>query len=284
VENQILFWIGFHVFIAFLIFLDLGIFRRKHRRGVTVKEGIKRSCTWVGLALLFNLFVYLAIGPEQAIQFFTGYLIEKSLSIDNLFVFLVIFSHFKIEHVEQLKILYWGIIGALVMRLTFILGGLALIHRFHWILYLFGAMLCLSGLKFALEKEKSAGGWIMGLIQLFAKRLKLRKFLLVLIIVEVTDLIFALDSIPAVFAVTTDPFIVYTSNVFAVLGLRALHQVLAASISHFSFLKVGLGILLVFVGLKMLVAQVYPIPMGVTLAVVVAILSITFAVDRLRNS
>jgi tellurite resistance protein TerC len=244
---------------------------------IMLKKAILWTCFWVFAALVFNVYVYFLKGPEAALQFFTGYLVEKSLSIDNLFVFALIFSTFQVTPAEQQRILRLGVITALVLRLLLILLGAALIARFHWVTYLFGAFLLLTGGKFFFQKGKKfrpeENRLVKGIQRLFPRFRKGTP--LVLLLVECTDLVFALDSIPAIFAITTDLFIVYTSNVFAILGLRSLYFVLAAFLPKFRHLPKGLAVILVFVGLKMLIAPLYVIPVGASLAVIVAILLIS---------
>lgn len=287
-------WIGFNVFILCLLALDLGFFNKKDHQ-ISVKEALGWSGFWIALALLFNLGIYYWKGTEVAMSFLAGYLIEKSLSVDNLFVFLMIFTYFKIEGKYQHKILFWGIIGALIMRAAMIAGGTALINSFHWTLYIFGALLVLTGLKMLFQKEDSEFNPDKSkMVQFFRKivpttseyhkgKLFIKRngtfmatsLFMVLLIVEASDLLFALDSIPAIFGVTQDPFIVYTSNVFAILGLRSLYFALASFMDKFHYLKTGLSVILVFIGTKMLIAEVYKIPIFLALAVVMSILCIS---------
>jgi len=287
------FWIGFHVLILLLLVIDIGVFQKKPH-AIKLKEALLLSAFWVLLALLFNGFIYLMRGPDAAVQFFTGYLIEKTLSVDNLFVFLMIFSYFKVPSLYQHKILYWGILGALIFRIVLILVGVELIREFHWIIYALGAFLFLTGIKFLLQQEKTLApedNWVVRLcyryIPLsqsleggeFFKReqgkLKMTYLFVVLLMIESTDLIFALDSIPAIFAVTTDPFIVYTSNIFAILGLRSLYFALAHVLNRLKYFKFGLAAILIFIGAKMLLSTVYPIETWIVLVVVVSLLIVT---------
>lgn len=291
IQNEALALIIFNVFIIAMLLLDLGIFqRREHEIGI--KEALGWSAFWIALSLLFNLGLYLWQGREAALQFFTGYLIEKSLSVDNLFVFLMLFMYFKVPGKYQHKVLFWGILGALVMRGALIAAGVALISRFHWILYLFGLFLVFAGVKMGLQKETVEVHPERNIVVRFFKRLMpvtsdyhgSRFFLkqdgrryatllfIVVIVIETTDLVFALDSIPAIFAISTDPFIVYTSNVFAILGLRALYFALAGLMNIFHHLKIGLSVVLTFVGVKMLLSEVFPIPITITLLVVGGVL------------
>ena len=286
------FWMGFHVLIALLLALDLGLFIK--RKSLSIKVAWIHTVFWVVLAFAFNYFVYLFLGTESALQFFTGYLIEKSLSVDNLFIFLMIFLHFRVSEELQHKVLFWGILGAIVMRLCLILMGIALISRFHWMFYLLGVFLIFTGLKFALQKQRQKGPLQSWTFQFFNKILpvehkkgrgqffvkvngkwKVTSLFIILLFIETMDIFFALDSIPAVFAVTTDPLIVYTSNVFAILGLRSLYFVLEAGLSKLKYYKLGLAAILVFVGCKMALSDIYPISLPISLTVIVAILAAT---------
>lgn len=271
----------------------MGVFQ-KRAHAIRIKEALLLSGFWIAVALLFNGLIYYLRGPEAALQFFAGYLVEKSLSVDNLFVFLVIFTYFKVPTVYQHKVLYWGILGALFFRIILILAGVTLIQKFHWILYLLGAFLVFTGTKFALQKERELlpeQNWLVrickrliplsdrkGLGQFFVVekgKWKMTYLFLVLVMIESADVVFALDSIPAVFAITTDPFIVYTSNIFAILGLRTLYFALAHSLNKLKYLKFGLSAVLVFIGAKMILAEIYPISLSVALIVIVAILTAT---------
>ena len=275
--EKTIFWIGFNAFVLLMLVLDLGIFHRKSHE-VKIKEALVWSGVWVALALLFNIGIYFFYTPppglkpiDSAMQFFTGYIIEKSLSVDNIFVFVLIFSYFKVRPEYQHKVLFWGILGALVMRAIFIFTGVALINKFAFVIYIFGAFLILTGIKLALEKDKKINPGKNPLLKLFKKFIKVStefdngKFftkengkriatplLVVLVVVETTDLIFAVDSIPAILAVSRDPFIVYSSNVFAILGLRALYFALAGLMKLFHYLHYGLAAVLVLVGIKQL--------------------------------
>lgn len=289
-SSQLWVWAVFNLFVLGMLALDLGIFHRRSHR-VEVKESLVWSGVWIGLALLFNLGVYYWRGPDAALEFLTGYLIEKSLSVDNIFVFLLIFSYFRVPARYQHKVLFWGILGALVMRAIFIFAGISLIQRFHWVIYLFGALLVLSGVKMAMEKGKEIHPEKNPVLKLFRRLMPVAddyhegKFFIkqdgrhfatplfiVLLVVETTDVIFAVDSIPAILAITLDPFIVYTSNVFAILGLRALYFALAGVMRLFHYLHYGLSAILVFVGIKMLLADIYKIPVVVALGAVAGIL------------
>lgn len=293
--NQIAFWIAFNLFVAAMLALDLYVF---HRRARTVKfgEALAWSALWIALAACFAILLYFWHGRSASLEFATGYIIELSLSVDNLFVFLLIFSHFRVPAEHQHKILFWGIIGALIMRAAFILLGVGLIRRFDWIAYIFGAVLIYSGIR--LFGEHDAG---IDLENNFALRLLRRivpmttdyagdKFLVrqtenmrfaatpllaVLVIVELTDLLFATDSIPAILAITFNTFIVYTSNVFAILGLRSMFFALSGMLQVFHYLHYGLAIILIFIGAKMLLAHYYPIPTLSALEVVAGILLVS---------
>ena len=233
------------------------------------------SALWITLALLFNAGIYFYQGPTKALEFLTGYLIELSLSVDNLFVFLLIFSHFKVPAAEQSRILFWGVLGAQLMRLVFILIGIALLQKFHWLVYILGFFLAAGGIKLLIHKDQEDAGEspIIRFCQKWFPQLS--RFWLVLLIVELTDVVFAVDSVPAVLAITKDPFIVYSSNVFAILGLRSLYFVLAGIMPLFRFLHYGLGVILVFVGLKMLLEHYISVPIVWALAFVAATLTIS---------
>ncbi|UCD17779.1 MAG: TerC family protein [Candidatus Zixiibacteriota bacterium] len=292
--NKIILWGGFNILVLVMLALDLGVFHRKDHR-ISMKESIVWSIIWVVVALVFNVIVYFWRGPETALQFFTGYLIERSLSIDNIFVFLLIFSFFGVPEKYQYKVLFWGILGALVLRGLFIALGTILISQFHWVLYIFGAFLIYAGLKMALADDKKIEPERNPVLKMVRRLIPITKdyrkgrffirenarrlatpLFVVLVVVETTDVVFALDSIPAIFAITLDPFIVYTSNVFAILGLRALYFALAALMDMFYYLKYALGAILAFVGVKMLISSYVIIPIGVALGVIAGLL--TFAI------
>jgi tellurite resistance protein TerC len=296
--DNLMLWVVFNVFVLGILVLDLGVFHRT-AHAVSLREALVWSCVWVSLALLFSLGIYLVQGGEKALEFITGYLIEWSLSVDNLFVFLVIFSYFAVPAIYQHRVLFWGILGALFMRAFFIATGTALLTKFHWMIYVFGVFLIFTGIKllFAgeekIEPEKNPA---VRLVRRFMKitpsfegqrffvrrdgKLWATPLFLVLVVVETTDVIFAVDSIPAIFAITLDPFIVYTSNVFAILGLRALFFMLAGVMGMFRFLKVGLSFVLCFVGVKMTIVDFYKIPIGISLGVVAAILLVAILASR----
>ena len=287
-------WVGFNGFVLAMLALDLGVFHRQ-AHVVSFKESITWTIIWVVLALLFNVGVWQFAGSQKALEFFTGYLIEKSLSVDNVFVFALLFSYFAVPPRYQHKVLFWGILGALLMRAVMIAAGAALITRFTWIVYVFGGFLILTGIKMIVKREEEIHPernpvvrWFKKLMPVTSDYREDRFFVteggrrwatplfVVLLLVEFSDLIFAVDSIPAIFAVTTDPFIVYTSNVFAILGLRSLYFALAGVMDKFHYLKIGLGVVLSFVGVKMLLAHTaWKIPTLWSLGVVVAILAVS---------
>ena len=291
-------WIAFTVFILLMLAIDLGVFHRKSHI-VSFKESLAWTVVWTGLAMLFSTIVYFWKGPEKSIEFITGYVIELSLSVDNLFVFILIFSYFHVPLMYQHKVLFWGIVGALVMRVIFIFAGVSLITKFHWIIYVFGAIIIISGIKMLFQKDKKIEPDKNPIIRLIKRLIpvtksyygdkffiKIRKgvwaatpLFIVLVFVEITDLIFAVDSVPAILAITTDPFIVFTSNVFAILGLRSLYFCLAGMINLFRFLHIGLAAILIFIGLKMVFSDVYKIPIEYALVAVLSILLTSIAVS-----
>jgi tellurite resistance protein TerC len=292
-QTDLSFWIIFNVFVLLMLALDLGVFNRKAHL-ISIKEALIWTGVWIILAMCFNVLVYYWQGEAKALEFFTGYVIEKSLSVDNVFVFVLIFSYFKIPAIHQHRILFWGVLGALIMRAIFIFAGVAILEKFHWTIYIFGTILIYSGYKMFIQKNKTIEPEKNPLIKFFrriipftnelhggnffvkqnGKRFATSLFL-VLIIVEITDLIFAVDSIPAILAITQDEFIVYTSNVFAILGLRSLYFALAGMIDKFRYLSKGLALILIFVGLKMLIVDFYKIPIMIALLVIVVILLIS---------
>ncbi|MCX5700003.1 MAG: TerC family protein [Candidatus Omnitrophica bacterium] len=290
---SVMLWVFFILFILFMLALDLLVFQRKAHE-IKIKEALLWSGIWIGLALLFNAGIYIWQGKQPALEFLTGYLLEKSLSVDNLFVFLMIFSYFKVPQKYQHEILFWGILGALIFRAGFIVGGITLINKFHWIIYLFGGFLVFTGVKMAFEKDKEMHPEKSLVLRFFNRVLPVAKgetgsrffikmagkwlvtpLFLVLLIVETTDIIFAFDSIPAILAITQKPFIVYTSNVFAILGLRALYFALSGIMKYFHHLHYGLSLILVFVGAKMLLADIFKIPVGISLVVIAGILLVS---------
>ncbi len=294
-------WIGFTAFVLVMLALDLGVFHRK-AHAVSIREATIWSAVWVTLSMIFNLGLYWFQGPEPALQFFTGYLIEKSLSVDNIFVFALIFGYFSVPAMDQHRVLFWGILGALVMRAAFILAGSALLAQFHWIIYVFGAFLIVTGIRMARHQEMEIHPENNPLLKLVRRIIPVTRdyhghhffvreagrwmatpLFLVLVLLESTDLVFAVDSIPAIFAVTGDPFIVYTSNIFAILGLRSLYFLLAGVMGKFVYLKLGLSAVLVFVGVKMTITELYKIPSLLSLAVIAAILT-TAVLASLRKA
>jgi tellurite resistance protein TerC len=302
--TSIYFWIGFHLFVFIMLALDLGVFH-KNTHKVPVKEAVIWSFVWVGLALLFNLFIYLDpdFGPSKALEFLTGYVIEYSLSVDNIFVFILIFSYFAVKDQYQHKILFWGIMGALIMRGIFIFAGVALINRFHWIVLIFGGFLVFTGIKMLFPKEAEVDPEKNPIVKFFKKflpvtenlhgdklfvrinrRLYATPLFLVLIIIESSDLIFAVDSIPAILAISQDRFIVYTSNIFAILGLRSLYFAISGIMGYFDYLKTGLAFVLTFVGLKMLAAFFkFEIPTILSLVIIISILLISILASVVKN-
>lgn len=292
-NDSALLWIGFNAFVLLMLALDLGVFHRK-THVLSVKEALIWTAVWITLAMLFNVFIYYQFGKGLAIEFFTGYLIEKSLSVDNIFVILLIFSYFDVPQQYQHKVLFLGILGALVMRAGFIFAGIELIHRFHWLIYIFGGFLIVTGIrmlfsddsKINLEKNFFVRG--IQMIIPITKNYEGEKFFtrkegtlwatplfLTLVVIEGTDLIFAVDSIPAILAISEEPYIVYTSNVFAILGLRSLYFALAGIEKYFRYLKVGLAAILVFVGTKMAIADLYKIPVEISLIAIAGILIVS---------
>jgi tellurite resistance protein TerC len=284
-------WIGFSLFIFTMLSLDLGLFNRKAHT-IKYREAWIWSGVWVTLAMIFAAIVFKYLGSQRGFEFLTGYLIELSLSVDNLFVFLLIFSYFKVPARFQHRVLFWGVMGALIMRLTMIFVGAALINRFHWIIYIFGAFLVYTGIKMFRQEEIEIHPDQNPLVRVVTRFLPITRhyeeekfftrengkltgtlLLLVLMVVEVTDLVFAVDSIPAIFAVTTNTFIVYTSNVFAILGLRSMYFLLAGVVEKFRYLRFGLAIVLTFIGLKMLLGAVgFHIPIKISLVFVAVVL------------
>lgn len=283
-ETPMIFWILFNVFVLLMLAVDLGIFNRKSHV-ISFREAMTWTVVWIIFAMIFNGILYFWRGPVQAMEFFTGYLVEKALSIDNIFVFIMIFSYFQVPSAYQHKVLFWGILGALVMRAIFIFAGVALIEKFHFTIYIFGALLIFTGYKMfghknvKMDPEKNllvklARRWMPFTNTLHGdnffvridKKLFATPLFLVLILIETTDLIFAVDSIPAILAITQDQFIVYTSNVFAILGLRSLYFALAGIADRFWLLSYGLAVVLVFVGVKMLLIDIYKIPIHWSLA------------------
>ncbi|MCU7552050.1 TerC family protein [Chitinophagaceae bacterium LB-8] len=288
--NGILPWILFNAFVLLMLALDLGVFHKKDKP-VTFKEALAWSGVWITLALIFNGWIYYSMGQQPALEYLTGYLIEKSLSVDNIFVFVLLFSFFKIPAKYQHRVLFWGVIGALIMRGIFIAAGTFLITKFHWIIYIFGVFLIYTGYKMFKEPIEKIHPEDNPLVRWFTKKGKATTELhghdffvtvdgknlatplfLCLLSIEFSDIIFAVDSIPAIFAITEDPFIVYTSNVFAILGLRSLYFALEGVIRRFPYLRYGLAIILVFIGLKMVLSEVFKIPIWASLIFIAIVL------------
>lgn len=286
-SNQVLLWGAFALLVVVMLALDLGVFHRT-AHAVKLREALIWSAAWILLSLLFNVGVYFELGPEAGLLFLTAYIVEKTLSVDNIFVFLLIFSYFSVPSRYQHRVLYWGILAAIVMRAVFIITGVALIQRFEWIVYVFGAFLVYTGVKMGLRKDEEVHPEKNPVLKLFRRffavtehyeeshffvsrngRWVATPLFVVLLVVETSDLIFAVDSIPAVLAITTDPFIVFTSNILAILGLRALYFALAGIMELFHYLHYGLSIILVFVGIKMLLSNVYHVPTALALGLIV---------------
>jgi tellurite resistance protein TerC len=290
-DTPIVFWILFNAFVLLMLSLDLGVFHRKAHE-VSLKEALTWTFIWISLAMVFNAIIFYWRGRQQALEFFTGYLIEKALSVDNIFVFIMIFTYFNIPSKYQHKVLFWGILGALIMRVIFIFAGVALIEKFHFTIYLFGALLVYTGYKMFYHNNASIEPDKNPLIRFLRKYIPITPDLqednffiklngkqfatplfMVLILIETTDLIFAVDSIPAILAITQDEFIVYTSNVFAILGLRSLYFALAGIVHRFWLLSFGLAIVLVFVGIKMLLIDLYKIPIELSLIFIAVVIT-----------
>ena len=284
-------WVGFLVLILCLLGIDLYVGEHRGTGRFRTRDALVWSIFWVGLALAFNVWVYSHFGAQKGTEFLTGYLIEKALSVDNIFVFLVIFSYFSVPLEHQRRVLFWGVLGAIVLRALFILLGAALLHQFHWIIFVFGGFLIFTGIKILTQKHEEVHPENNPIVRLFRRLVPMAPdyhgshftvvregrrlatpLLLVLVVVEATDVVFAVDSIPAIFAITRDPFIVFTSNIFAILGLRALYFLLAGVVDRFRYLKVGLGLVLAFVGVKMVIAEWFKIPVAVSLGVVTMLL------------
>jgi len=301
--TELYFWIGFSAFVLSMLALDLGVFHRKSHV-VSFKESLTWTLVWITLAMAFGTLIYYWKGSEKAIEFLTGYVIELSLSVDNLFVFILIFSYFRVPQAYQHKVLFWGILGALVLRIIFIFAGVALLTKFHWLIYVFGAIIIFSGIKMLFQKDKKLEPDKNPIIRLVKKLIPVTNnyhedklfvriakgvwsatpLFIVLVFVEITDLIFAVDSIPAILAITTDTFIVFTSNVFAILGLRSLYFSLAGMINLFRYLHIGLSFILIFIGLKMVLSDIYKIPIEYALITVLIILTTSIAASLLLKN
>ena len=291
----------FSVVVLAMLAIDLGLFHRKPHE-VRFREALSWSAVWVALAMLFAGGIYFWFGSKPSLEFLAGYLIEKALSVDNVFVFVVLFAAFRVPAKYQHRVLFWGVFGALIMRAVFIAAGAALITRFHWIMYVFGAILVFTAIKLLMSGGESPHPERNAIFRAFSRMVPSvpdydgQKFttirdgrryatpmLMVLLAIESTDIVFAVDSIPAIFAVTSDPFIVYSSNVFAILGLRAMYFVLAGAIEKFRYVKYGLAAVLAFVGVKMIMAGVYKIPIGVSLGVIVVLLGASVVASLVRR-
>ena len=291
-ELSIWFWVAFNAFVLLMLALDLGVFHRK-AHDVSLREASIWSAVWVALALAFAGAVHAWWGPARALEFLTGYVIEKSLSVDNIFVFVMLFSYFAVPSRYQHRVLFWGILGALVMRGAFIGAGTYLLQQFHWVIYVFGGILLITGVKLALRSAvydpadnpvlKLARRLLPLTPRYHGQRFWVKEnarwvatpLFLVLLLVEATDLVFAIDSIPAIFAVTDEPFLVYTANVFAILGLRSMYFLLAGVVHRFVYLKYGLAAVLVFVGAKMMLVDVYKVPVALSLSIVAGLIALS---------
>jgi len=301
VTTSIWFWVAFHIGVFVAIGVDLVTFKRRDRE-LSMRAAARRSALWVVVSLAFNALVWRIKGPHHGLDFFTAYLVEYSLSADNIFVFVLIFSHFRVPPKAQHRVLVWGILGALVMRGTMILCGIALVRRFHFVLYLFGLLLVITAIRMLFRRRASrdfAEGWVMRACRRvlplsrqfhddhFKVRMDGRWMLtplaLTMIVIEFTDLAFAIDSIPAVFAITQDPFIAYTSNICAILGLRSLYFLLAGLMERFVYLRTGLALVLGFVGVKMITADYIRLPRSVSLGIIALILAVTIAISVLKT-
>lgn len=301
--NQMYMWIGFFILIIILLAIDLGVFHRKVH-AISLKEAVLLSIFWISLAMIFNAGIYHILGVDKAFEFLTGYIVEKSLSVDNLFVFLIIFSYFKVDIKYQHKILFWGILGALITRGIFIFTGITLINLFHYAIYIFGAFLIYTGIKLTRsgddDKVDPGKNFVLTHIGKYipiAKDYQGDKFfirnspnlfitplLIVLLVIETTDVMFAFDSVPAILSITRDSFIVYTSNIFAILGLRALYFVIAKIMPMFFYLNYGLAVVLTFIGVKMVISDFYKIPITLSLGIVASVLLISILISMARNN
>jgi tellurite resistance protein TerC len=301
VKTSIWFWIAFHIGVFVAIGIDLFSSKRRGRE-LSLRAALHRTVIWVLVSLAFNALVWRTKGPHHALDFLTGYLIEYSLSMDNIFVFVLIFAHFRVPLLAQRRVLVWGIIGALIMRGTMILCGIALVQRFHFVLYLFGLFLLITAARMLFRKHPARDfteGWMLKMCRRVLPitrdfheehfkvrvdgRWMLTPLALTMIVIEVTDLIFAVDSIPAVLAITRDPFIAYTSNICAILGLRSLYFLLAGLMDRFIYLRTGLALVLAFVGIKMIIAHYLPLPRVVSLGIIALILGVTIVLSMLKT-
>src|SRR5437867_6364936 len=301
VTTSIWVWIAFHIGVFIAIGIDLFTFKRRGRE-LSIRAAFRRTAIWVIVSLAFNALVWRLKGPHHALDFLTGYLIEYSLSMDNIFVFVLIFAHFRVPPLAQRRVLVWGIVGALIMRGTMILCGIALVQRFHFVLYLFGAFLLITAARLLFRKRAVPDfteGWLLRrgrrILPITREyhaehfhvrvdgRWMLTPLALTMMVIEITDLIFAVDSIPAIFAITRDPFIVYTSNICAILGLRSLYFLLAGLMDRFIYLRTGLAFVLAFVGIKMIIADYLPLPRVLSLGIIALILGITIALSMFKT-
>ncbi|MFA0732169.1 MAG: hypothetical protein LKKZDAJK_001284 [Candidatus Fervidibacter sp.] len=291
-------WFAFLAVVGLMLAVDLGVFHR-HAHSVSLREAALWSIVWVVMALLFNLVILFWMGKREALEFLTGYLVEKALSADNIFVFAVLFNYFAVPPAYRHRVLFWGVLGAILMRFIFIMAGAALLKQFHWVVYVFGAIVILSGIKLLRRRDEHLDPDKNPVLQLARRflpltpnyvgqhfvvrddngRLVFTPLALVLLAVETTDVVFAVDSVPAIFAITRDPFIVFTSNICAILGLRALYFLLEGVMKLFRYLDEGLAVILVFIGIKMLLSEVYPIPVALSLGFVLLVLAVTVALS-----
>ena len=300
-KTSIWFWVAFHIGVFIALGIDLFSSKRRGRE-LSIRAALQRCAIWVLVSLAFNGLVWRIKGPHHALDFLTGYLIEYSLSMDNIFVFVLIFAHFRVPPLAQRRVLVWGILGALVMRGTMILCGIALVQRFHFVLYLFGLFLLITAGRMLFKKHPARDfteGWVLRTCRRILPitrefhdehfhvrvdgRWMFTPLALTMIVIEVTDLIFAVDSIPAIFAITRDPFIVYTSNICAILGLRSLYFLLAGLMDRFIYLRTGLAFVLAFVGIKMMIADYLPVPRVLALGIIALILGITIALSMFKT-
>lgn len=299
-EKEVLMWGGFLLFVIFMLALDLGVFHRKQHT-VKVKEALIWSGVWISLALIFNVGIYYTLGQQKALEFLTGYVVEKSLSIDNLFVFILLFGFFKVESKMQHRVLFWGVLGAIVLRAIFIFAGVALINQFHWIIYIFGAFLVYTGIKMLFEDDDNEVHpeknpivkWIKRIYPVASddekgsffrridRKLHITPLFIVLLLIEISDLIFAVDSIPAILSISHDTYIVFTSNIFAIMGLRSLYFAVSEVMGLFRYLKYGLAAILSFVGVKMCISSIYEIPISVSLLFILGTIIISILLSKL---
>lgn len=299
--NQALFWTGFNLFILILIFVDFMVFHKRDHV-VSVKEALWWTLFWIILALLFNVLIFFWMGKQKALEYFTGYLIEKSLSVDNLFVFLIVFSFFRTPPIYQYRVLFYGILVAIILRAVFIISGIALINKFFWVTYIFGAFLVYIAVKMFFEKDEEYNPEKNLIVKIFSRfsnvkpgyesnkffvkengKIYFTQLFIVFMVINFVDVVFAVDSIPAIFAITLDPFIVYTSNMFAILGLRALFFALAGIMRMFIYLKYGLSIILLYVGIKLLISKYFHVPTIFSLGFICLVLMITIILSIMKK-